>query len=475
MTTPWWRIAFATVLIAAAPGPPLQAATLPAPVAEALTRHRIPIAAVSAHVQRIGADAPLVSVNADVARNPASTMKVVTTAAALEILGPTFTWRTEALADGALEGDLLRGNLVLRGGGDPLLTAEDVWRILRALRGRGIRRISGDLVIDNTRFQVADTDSGAFDGQQYRAYNALPDAMLVNFSATDFIVSAWNGGITVTVDPPSAAIRTVNRVRGTGGSCASSRRKLTHAITPDDGGITVEFAGEYPLACGPYTLRRSVLTAPQYSYGLFRALWEEMGGAIDGGLRLATTPVTGLSLHVHDSRTLAEIIGAVNKFSNNVMARQLLLTIGWQVGGAPGTTVLGAAAIAAWLRDQRIDMPHLLVDNGAGLSRRARASAAGLGRLLVHMAASPNAPEFLASLPLAGLDGTMARRLKDSPLRGRARIKTGLLNGVRSMAGYLTSASGETFAVVMLAEHAGIDQGPGTEAQDALLRWVYAQ
>ena len=176
-------------------------------------------------------------------------------------------------------------------------------------------------------------------------------------------------------------------------------------------------------------------------------------------------------MHTHESRPLGEIIRSVNKFSNNVMARQLLLTLGAERQGPPGTTAKGAAAIRAWLDAAGIDMPALVMDNGSGRSRRTRVSAAGLGRLLQAAYRSPTMSEFVASLPLAATDGSMSRRLRGDPLAGRAHVKTGLLEGVLALAGYVHAVSGRSYVVVLLLNHPGVHYGVGSAVQDALLRW----
>ncbi|MDH3694958.1 MAG: D-alanyl-D-alanine carboxypeptidase, partial [Gammaproteobacteria bacterium] len=169
----------------------------------------------------------------------------------------------------------------------------------------------------------------------------------------------------------------------------------------------------------------------------------------------------------------AEIIRGINKFSNNVMARQLLLTLGWKMIGEPGTSDTGSIAVKQWARQHSINMPSLFIDNGSGLSRSARASAQGLGELLEFAYRHPYRSEFMASLPLIGLEGSIARRFTKGPLKGRVRIKTGLINGVRAMAGYVYSQTGRTYIVVSLQEHPTIHQGIGTAVQNALLRWVF--
>ena len=176
-----------------------------------------------------------------------------------------------------------------------------------------------------------------------------------------------------------------------------------------------------------------------------------------------------------DSLPLAEIISRVNKNSNNVMARQILYTLSAEVLGPPGTESGGRSVIGEWLQDTGIEFPHLELDNGAGLSREARVSASEFAALLEYAWRQPYMPEYLASMALSGLDGTLRRRFDDADLTGQAHLKTGSLDHVAAIAGYLQSRSGRRFAVVMLHNHDDVHRGPGEEAQFALLRWLYEQ
>jgi D-alanyl-D-alanine carboxypeptidase/D-alanyl-D-alanine-endopeptidase (penicillin-binding protein 4) len=172
---------------------------------------------------------------------------------------------------------------------------------------------------------------------------------------------------------------------------------------------------------------------------------------------------------------LANVIARVNKHSNNVMARQILHTLSAEVLGAPGTEDGGRKVVREWLDNKDLGFSELAFDNGAGLSRDARISASDLGAMLRFAWHQPYMPEYLASLPLSGLDGTLSRRFRDKALAGKAHLKTGSMDDVTAIAGYLQSRSGRRFAVVALQNHKDIHRGPGEEVQEALLRWLYEQ
>ena len=445
----------------------------PAEVAAVMAKHKVPIKSLSLYIKEVGAAKPLLSVRADQARNPASVMKVVTTMAALDLLGPTFTWQTDALISGTLRDGQLNGDLTLRGGGDPYLVVESLWKIVQGLRARGLQNVQGDLVVDNSLFQVHEHDPYAFDKRGDRAYNVLPSALLVNFGATEFSIHPNGVGVDVLANPSASNIKIVNRIRGVKGTCQGRSRAVSARTLERHPIAAIEFNGNYPVSCGEYQITRSLQSADDHAFGAFKSIWQNLGGEIQGGYRVEKTSSKSRKIYTHTSPPLAEIIRGINKFSNNVMARQLLLTLGWKLLGEPGTSDAGSIAVKQWTRQRNINMPSLFIDNGSGLSRSARASAQGLGELLEFAYRHPFRSEFMASLPLIGLEGSIARRFTKGPLKGRVRIKTGLINGVRAMAGYVYSQSGRTHIVVSLQEYPTIHQGIGTAVQNALLRWVF--
>jgi D-alanyl-D-alanine carboxypeptidase/D-alanyl-D-alanine-endopeptidase (penicillin-binding protein 4) len=445
---------------------------LPDPVAKVIVSRSLPPESFSAFVQAVGAKTPAVSFNADTPRNPASVIKLLTTWAALEFLGPTYRWRTEAYLDGRLSDGVLKGDLLLKGYGDPYLTTERLWLLQRELRRTGLRRIEGDIVIDNTWFAREETDPGAFDGEPYKPYNTLPDALLINFQAVKFIFrpDPVTGRVEILSDPVLSNLEIRNALRLFRGTCGDRRGGISMAVAP---GPRVTFSGQLANNCSEYQLTRALPDGPAYAYGAFRGLWEEQGGSITGTLRLGQVPPGRKPDVTFESLPLAEVIRPVNKFSNNVMTRQIWLTLGAERLGPPGTMARSREALDGILGKAGLDFPELIMDNGAGLSRTTRISARSLGRLLLHAAESPYRSEFEASLSIAGLDGTTRRRYRRDPMAGRMHLKTGSLNGVTAIAGFVRSESGQEYVVVAITNHSGPPYGGGLEAQQALLRWVY--
>ena len=441
-----------------------------------LAHHGIPQNAVSLVVREAESDRELLAHQADRPRNPASVIKLLTTIAALELLGPTYEWETRYLLDGKLDSSgRLQGNLVLKGGGDPFLTVERFWSHVLAIRERGVLHVDGNLIIDNTLFNIPAHDRAAFDGKPTRLYNVGPDAALTNFSATRFVIQPLDGRILVFADPPLANLEIENRLSPAEGKCVNRSSGWTFNLVRQDGRVRARFGGNYRPRCGVHSVSRSVLSNNEYTYQLFRHLWESMGGSLNGGYRTGSAPGTARELVAIPSRPLAANVASINKYSNNVMARQLLLTIGseWRVESGGDTRAAGIEAIAEWLRGVGIDTTGLVIDNGSGLSRVSRISADQIAKLLSVAWHSNWQPEFLSSLSLAALDGTMRKRLRKSSLAGRARIKTGLINGVRSMAGYVHAANGRHYTVAMMIDSDRVNFWNGNQIQDAVLEWVF--
>ena len=452
-------------------------AGLPHDVERVLAERRIPVSSLSVFVREVSGEAPLVSLNAAVPRNPASTMKVLTTYAALELLGPAYTWRTRAWAVGPVRDLVLDGQLVLEGGGDPFMTADRWWGFVNGLRQAGVERITGDVVIDNSLFAYQGDDRAAFDDRPYRAYNVLPDALMVNFQTVNVNVvpDAAAGVAQVRVYPWPSNLAVDNEVRLVRGACRGGAGGLVVAAPEGPTGNRLSVAGNYRSGCAPMAVTRAVMRAPEFAYGTFRTFWQQSGGVLEGGLRMGVAPAEARLLYTHDSLSLAEVIRLVNKFSSNVMARHLLLTVAAEKAGRPATAAAGQRVVTEFLASRGIAIPGLVIENGAGLSRIERISAAGLAAVLLDAWRSPYSAEFQASLPVAAVDGTLRRRFRSPGMEGRVRMKTGNLQDVSALAGYVNSASGRNYVAVIILNHPGADAGHGAAVQTALVDWLYAQ
>jgi D-alanyl-D-alanine carboxypeptidase/D-alanyl-D-alanine-endopeptidase (penicillin-binding protein 4) len=447
-------------------GPETIDAAEPPGYAQALASAGIPRAAASFVVLPLDGGALEGSDNPDVPRNPASTMKLVTTWAALNRLGPAWSWRTEVLASTAPVDGVLRGDLAFRGSGDPALVIEDLWLLVRRIRGAGIREIRGDLLLDKGVYEPLDHDPAEFDGEGDRPYNAGPDALLLNFKTVsfEFVPDPVAGIARIVPTPPLAGLRLPAGVPLAAGGCGDWRGALRGDLADP---LAPRFAGRYPGACGVRSWPVNALDHSAYFAAAFRALWEDSGGRWEGGLREGPVPPGAQPVARHESPPLSQVVRDINKFSNNVMTRQLLLTLGAEDSGQPGSTTHGAAAVRRLLAARGVPAPELVIENGSGLSRIERIAPASLASLLAEAWRSPLMPEFLASLPIMGVDGTTRTR---RAAIGAAHVKTGQLVDVRAIAGYVHADSGRRYAVVAVINHAAAPRAQ--RAHDLLLDWV---
>ena len=480
----FWLIAFGSFVAYDAMAANLMVNTaLPDSVIAALQKAKIPQANVAVYVQSVDESKAIVFYNANQSFNPASVMKLVTTNAALELLGRAYRWRTEVYRDGLLSNGVLEGNLIIKGYGDPSFNEAEMRRMLVSLQQAGVKEIHGNLVLDKTYFASSVGSRVTFDAETYRAYNAMPSAFLVNARATSFKFQGDGGSANVVQEVEVPEIKINNQLRLSQFDCdqwsGEWRSKLGYAVTTKAKATTIAFNGSYAANCGDKYLELSLFDDAQYAYFLFRKLWKELGGSFvegvdKGGLQQqAVMPTTAVKMLAQESKPLSEVIRDINKYSNNLMARQLLLTIAAETSGLPATEALGGQAIRAWLLSKNTPFNELVIENGSGLSRIERISAQHLGDLLVNAYHGPIMPELMASLPILGIDGTVMKRLKDSQVSGRAHLKTGSLDGVSTIAGYVLDNKNRRWVVVFLVNHA-LASG-AKNAQNSLLEWVYAQ
>jgi D-alanyl-D-alanine carboxypeptidase/D-alanyl-D-alanine-endopeptidase (penicillin-binding protein 4) len=443
---------------------------LPASVAQALARAQVPASAATVAVQEIGARDYKVAHNLQTAVNPASLMKLVTTYAALEMLTPAYQWKTGVYVQGTVNGNgVLEGDLLLKGSGDPKLVIENLWMLLRRVQAAGIREIRGDIVLDRSAFDIAELDTARFDNDPTRPYNVGADALLLNYKSVSFSFIPNGNSVVVGAEPRLAGMQLPASVRTSNGNadCGDWKSKLAADFSDF---LAPRFAGSFAPACGEKQWHVAALSAQRYAQALLTQLWADSGGKLSGQVKEGRVGNGARLLLEWTSPPLSEVIRDINKFSNNVMARQLFLTIASEVTQQSATAAAAERAIKDWARDRGMAMPELLMENGSGLSRVERISGASLTRLLQAAYASPAMPELMSSLPITGQDGTMRRR-KGHVATGSAHIKTGSLRDVRGIAGYVLAANGKRYAVVAIINHP--NAAATQDALDAVLAYAY--
>lgn len=466
---------FSCLLFIACSIPSVAADVLPQNIANVLQHRNLPPETLSIYVESLDTGEPILAWNETEPRNPASVMKILTTLVALDILGPTYRWETNLYVLGDVDQGELKGDLLMQGSGDPFLVTDRFWQMLRLLRQAGIRKIDGELLLDDSYFSVPFYDAAAFDREPLRAYNVGPNALLSNLKVVRYVFEPdpASGKVIIRLDPELSDLQVQNSLRVRPGSCRGYQRGI--AISMNDELNKVTFSGDFPDGCDIYSMDRTALSHNQYTYSLFKSVWSESGGELTGGWRNVVTPQELEPDIVFHSMPLSDIISKINKHSNNVMARQLLLTLGAEVKGAPGTSESGREVVIDWLGRHGLATAEMNFENGAGLSRDVRLTSRMLVDLLRLGFESPFMPEYVSSFSLSGLDGTLSRRFRNGSLTGKAHMKTGSLDHVTAIAGYFQAASGKRFLVAAMQNHPDIHRGPGEEVQAALLSWLDGQ
>ena len=440
---------------------------LPQPVTTVLQNVKVPREALHVMVLDTHANpSPRLSHQAQTAVNPASLMKLATTVAAFDLLGPSFVWRTPVYVEGAVRDGVLHGNVYLRGSGDPRLNVERLWLLMRRIQGLGIQKIQGDIVLDRSALDVPPRDVASFDGEPLRPYNAAPDALLINFKSLlmQWLPDRQANVARLHVEPPLAGVTFPASVPLSNGDCNDYRTGL-RADWSDP--TRVRFAGSYPTSCGEKTWPIAYSAPQQFATRAVHGMWSHLGGQISGQVREGTVPAHLQPVFQHESVPLAEVIRDINKYSNNVMAQQLFLTLSQQARGV-GSFDASREVMQRWWRE-RVGGETPVFDNGSGLSREERISAQGLARLL-HMAwQSGTMSELMSSLPVTGLDGT----LKRSKAQAVAHLKTGSLRDVAGIAGYVDTKSGNRLILVAILNHPNANAA--RPALDALVDWTAQQ
>ena len=442
---------------------------LPAPVIAALQRAKVPVEALHVVVMEANGSqktAALLSHQATTSINPASLSKLATTVVALDLLGPTFVWRTPVYIDGPVRDGVLQGNVYVRGSGDPRLVVERLWLLMRRLQGLGIQKIQGDIVLDKSAFDLPERNPASFDGEPLRPYNAAPDALLVNFKSLvfQFVPDRAANVARIHVEPPLAGVQFPTTVPLSNTDCSDYRSSLRADWTDP---LRIRFAGSFPAVCGEKVWPVAYAAPQQFAARAIAGMWQQVGGQLAGQVRDGVVPSNLQAAFALESPALSEVIRDINKFSNNVMAQQLFLTLSQQARGI-GSWEASREAMQAWWRD-RIGGEVPVFDNGSGLSREERISALGLARLLQFAWASPTMSELMSSLPVSGLDGT----LKRSKAQSIAHLKTGSLRDVAGIAGYVDAANGKRLILVAVLNHANAQAARGV--LDLLVDWTALQ
>ncbi|MEO5694147.1 MAG: D-alanyl-D-alanine carboxypeptidase/D-alanyl-D-alanine-endopeptidase [Usitatibacter sp.] len=452
-------------------------AQLPGPVLDRLRGTGIPESAVGVLVQRISDGGVILAQGEQLPMQPASTLKVITSLAALETLGPAYRSRTELLTRGRPVEGVLEEDLVLRGGADVDFDWPSFEHLLRIARLQGIREIRANLVLDRRYFSPARTDVGLapFDETPEFRYNVVPDAMLVNTNLVHLDMVADADGVNVAMTPALDGVSVQADFKLIDRACKDWEDGWIHPQVRKGfgGSIKIRLQGDFPRNCTAETAV-NLLDRMVFIERLFRATWKRLGGSFRGKVREGETPADARVIAEHRSRPLGEWLRDVNKSSDNPNTRLLYLTLGANAaaGSSLPTANIAERELRAWMQSHAIDSEGMVLENGSGLSRTERVKPAQLAAVLRAGLASRWSAEYLASLPIVAVDGGMRTRLLGSSAAGRARIKTGTLRDVSAIAGYVTDDAGVDYIVVAMINHESAVRKVARPVLDALVEWV---
>ena len=466
---------------------------MPQAVAVSLERNQIPKDAISISVIEIEPARPgkhlaknILDWRGSEAMNPASTMKILTTLAGLDILGPQYRWRTNIYTDGVIRQGTLKGNLYLQGTGDPKLIPEELAKLMKSLQALGIQKIDGNLFFDRSAYAPSVMEHDTIDGEALRAYNVPPDPLLYAFRTLSFQLgkSRTADFIDISYTPALSQLKINNQMQLVDQACENWKSNIRFNLDPEgtvktDQLLVAQFSGAFPNTCKGVNYNVVALDANTFLTQGFAAAWELSGGTwVKTPIgKNGNVPIAARLLVQFEGINLADDVLDINKYSNNVMARQLLLTLALEKMGKPATTSNGELVIQSWIKQNGLDFPGLVIENGSGLSRNEAISAEQMNQLLLTARNLPVGEIFYNSLPIAGTDGTMRNRLMTQlrkflhlKKKPEARIKTGSLADVRAISGYVISRSGKMYAVSSFINHPNAWRG--LEAHDQLLSWL---
>ncbi len=418
--------------------------------------------------------APIVDFQSHIPRTPASVMKVITTGTGLLLLGTDYRWKTEFYTDGSINNGTLNGNLIIKGYGDPYMVQENMADMVSALQISGLSHINGKVILDNSYFLNSNENPEAFDGHGIEPYNAIPSALSINFRTIDLILTPINNQVQITTDPELTFTHIQNQMYVNKAKRCRGKRGFNPKISVNYNQDLIIVSGSLSKNCRTTKLSKVLTDAGDLYFGHFKKMWQEKGGTITDNWVYGEVPSTAKLFYTYQSqKNLSEQIAAMNKKSNNIMTRQLFLTIGAEKTQPPASLPKSRTTVLQQLKNLGVDTHNLFIDNGSGLSRMASISAKQMGQFLLAMHQSPARQAFEQSLSIAGVDGTLRHRLRNTPLADNAIGKSGTLKQVKSLVGYLHAQSGKKYIYVMLFE--GRNARAGRPLMDNILQWLYTQ
>jgi len=412
----------------------------------------------------------LYSVNSHRLFAPASNVKLLTTAMALKRLRPEYRFKTGLYATTPVGGETLRGDIFIKGFGDPNLVSEQMWLLVKELKNIPLRKVHGDIIADASFFdnnlRVKTWKKGGVE-----AYNAPLGALSFNFNTVTVHINPGEkpgDRPVVVVDPNIEFIRVDNRAR----TVSKSKRSRLIVNRIDRGGHNeITISGVVSVNHARETYYLNITRPAYYAASVFKEYLRQEGVEVTGKVRVGFVPEGAYEILSHSSMPLSLILRGLNKFSNNFVAEQILKTIGADIYGPPGTTLNGLRAMDEYMQSLKYKPEGFSILDGSGLSRQNRLSPDQIVSVFQDMYADLGVyPEFISALGVMGRDGNVLKRMNGHNSAERARVKTGTLNSVSALSGYFQSADGERFAFSILMNDLKCSNGQAKRLQDRIVR-----
>ncbi len=383
---------------------------------------------------------------------PASLSKLATALGALDRFSPNVVFETQVLAENSIVNGVLRGNLYLKGGGDPGFVSEKMWFLVNELRRTGIRAIQGDLIVDDSKFDTIRYTAGRTTSRVDRAYDAPIGALSFNWNSINVYVRPGlkvGDPARVIIDPENDYIQLDNRsiTKNSGRSSISVRRMVSSTGVGDK----IEVSGSIGMGAKEQVIYKNI-TQPEIWTGYnFKEFMRQRGIILRGAIRKGTTPNQARLLAKNESKPLRQMVSDMQKFSNNFVAETLTKNLAADFVSKPGTMARGIQLVNDSLQKYGLGKGQYMFKNASGLSTENKFTPAQLSRMLVEIRKRFTIyPEFLAALPIAGVDGTLKNRMKNTAAQRWVRAKTGLLNGVAGLGGYAGRSDGSQIVFVFI-------------------------
>ena len=443
---------------------------LPAGLSTIVNKSGIPKKDISIYIKEAGKSKRVVAaLHAGVTRTPASVMKVFSIYATVLKLGFNYRWPTEFYSKGSIKSAVLNGDLIVKGYGDPTLSSRHLASIVSKIKAKGIKKITGNIVIDRSYFAVGNKNNSGFDKHTYSPYNAMPDAMMFNERISTICVAPNKNSVRKKVPDGSYVIK--NNLQRVNKPCKGRYSWPGMRIDNSTNTPTVVLRGKISNKCGNRNICQ-VITKPYKSfYYALRAALKKAGVSVGGGMRLNKVPKGAKKLFTHYSSTLEKIVSKTAKKSNNLYARHLLLYLGAKMYGAPATLSKGRQAVEYVLKSRgALPKGTVSIDNGCGLSRTAKLDAILLAEVLDD-GYTRYGMRWLKTLSIAGVDGTIKRRFRGTIVRNRAWMKTGTLKRVKNISGYVKSKNGRLYTVVILV-NSKAGNWKASQLQNNIMKWL---